>query len=66
MNLHLSVYCFDKGDVGKQPVVWKEYCVEYWLKELQESKDKCTGHSNITVILLKTALTPHNQQSIGV
>ena len=23
--------------VGKQTVAWKEYCVEYWLKELQES-----------------------------
>ena len=34
------------------PVVWKEYCAEcaeYWLKELQENMDRCTGHSNITV-----------------
>ena len=22
--------------VGKQPVAWKEYCAEYWLKELQD------------------------------
>ena len=27
----------------------------YWLKELQESKDGCTDHSDITEILLKTA-----------
>ena len=25
---------FDNGYVGKQPVVRKEYYVEYWLKEL--------------------------------
>ena len=31
--------CFDNGYVGKQPVAWKEYCVEYWLKDLQESID---------------------------
>ena len=34
-------------------VAWKEYCVEYWLKELQESMDRCTGHPNIIEILLK-------------
>ena len=28
------VSCFDKGYVGKQPVAWKEYFGEYWLKEL--------------------------------
>ena len=32
-----TVGCFDNGSVGKQPVAWKEYCVEYWLKELWES-----------------------------
>ena len=32
----------------KQPVAWKEYCVEYWLKELQESMDKCTDRRDIT------------------
>ena len=32
---------------------WKEYCTEYWLKELHESKDRCTGRCNITEILLK-------------
>ena len=25
-----SVHCFDNGNVGKQPVAWKECCVEYW------------------------------------
>ena len=38
-----AVHCFDNGYVGKQPVAWKEYCMEYWLKELQESMDRCTG-----------------------
>ena len=33
-----------------------EYSVEYWLKELQESMDRCTGLRDITEILLKTAL----------
>ena len=28
------VRCFHNGYVGKQQVVWKEYCAEYWLKEL--------------------------------
>ena len=36
-------------------VAWKEYCVEL-LKGLQESMDRCTGHNNITEIVLKTAL----------
>ena len=38
-----AVRCFDNGYVGKQPVARKEYCAEYWLKELQESMDRCTG-----------------------
>ena len=50
-----AVHCFDIGYVGKQPVAWKEYCVEYWLKEPQESMDRCTGHHDITEILLKIA-----------
>ena len=28
-----AVRCFDNGCVEKQPVAWKEYCVEYWLKK---------------------------------
>ena len=32
-----------------------KYCAEYWLKELQESMDRCTGRCDITEILLKTA-----------
>ena len=51
-----AVHCFTNGYVGKQPVDWKEYCAEYWLKELQESMDRCTGRRDITEILLKTAL----------
>ena len=42
--------------MGKQPVAWREYCAEHWLKELQESMDMCTGHLDITEVLLKTAL----------
>ena len=51
-----AVRCFDSGYVGKQPVAWNEYCAEYWLKELQESMDMCTGLCEITEILLKMAL----------
>ena len=50
------VHCFDNGYVGKQPVSWKEYCVEYCLQEFQESTDGCTGRPAMTEILLKTAL----------
>ena len=51
-----AVRCFDNGFVAKQPVAWKEYCEEYWLYDLQESMDRCTGRRDITEILLKTAL----------
>ena len=51
-----AVQCFDSGYVGKQPVAWKEYCAEYWLKQLQDSMDGCPGRSDITETLLKTAL----------
>ena len=50
------VRCFDNGYVRNQQVVWKEYCAEYWLKELQES----TCRHAITEILLKTALNTIN------
>ena len=55
-----AVRCFNNGYVGKQPVAWKEYCVEYWLKKLQESMDRCTGHRSITEILFKMALNTKN------
>ena len=29
-----AVRCFDNSYVGKQPVDWKEYCAEFWLKDL--------------------------------
>ena len=51
-----TVHCFDSGYVGKQPVAWKEYCVEYWLKELKECMGRCTGHYHVTEILLKMVL----------
>ena len=47
----VAVPCFNNGYVA-----WIEYCSEYWLKELQESMDRCTSHRNITKILLKTTL----------
>ena len=47
----LSVCSFDSDYVGKQRVAWKEYCAEYWLKELQESMDRCNGRLDITEIL---------------
>ena len=46
-----AVRCFDSCYVGKQPVAWKEYCVENWLKEFRESMDRCTGRHDITEIL---------------
>ena len=46
--------CFDNGYVGKQPLIWKQYCAEYWLKELQENMYRCTGDRDITERLLKT------------
>ena len=52
----IAVYCMDNGYVGKQSVAWKEYCMVYWLKELQESMDRYTGHLYITEILLETVL----------
>ena len=51
-----AVRCFDNEYVGKQPVAWKESCVEYWLQELKESMDRCTGRPDLTERLLKTAL----------
>ena len=35
---------------------WKEYCTVYWLKELLESINRCTGCRDISKILLKMAL----------
>ena len=32
-----TVCCFDNGYVGKHPVAWKEYCMEYWLTELMKA-----------------------------
>ena len=49
--------------LGNKPVAWKEYCVEHWLKELQESMNRCTGR-DITEMLLKMAL--NTIQSIDV
>ena len=36
-------------------MAWKEYCAEYWLKELQESMGRCNGRRGITETQLKTA-----------
>ena len=43
-----TVRCFDNERVGKQPEAWKEYCADYWLKELQKSMDRSTGRNDIT------------------
>ena len=51
-----AVRCLDNGYMRKQPVAWKEYCAEYWLKELQKNMDSCTGRRNITELLLERAL----------
>ena len=62
-RIHYSltpVCCFNDGYVGKQPVAWKEYCVECWLKELQESLDRCNGCSNISEMLLKNGVKHHS------
>ena len=59
MPLKNAVCCFDNGYVEKQPVAWKEYCAEYWLKELQESMSRCTGRHDITEILLKNGIKHH-------
>ena len=56
--LHSSltdIHCFDNDFVVKQPVAWKEYCAEYWLKKLLESISRCTACWDITVITLKKA-----------
>ena len=43
-----AVHCFDNGNVGKQPMAWNYCCAKYWLKDLQESTDRCTGRRDIT------------------
>ena len=62
----IPVRSFDNGYVGKQPVVWKEYCAEYSLKELQQSMDSSTGRRDITEILLKTALNTIQSMSFAL
>ena len=66
--MFLAVRCFDNGYVGKQPVAWKEYCVECWLKELRESMDRCTDHYDITEILVKNGVKHHtiNRSDVSV
>ena len=51
-----AVRCFGNGYVGKQPASLEEYCVEYWLKELQERMDRSTGRCNRTEILFNPFL----------
>ena len=38
-----AVHCFNNDNVGNWPVAWIEYCAEYWLEDLQESMNRCTG-----------------------
>ena len=49
-----AVHSFSHGNVGKQSVALKEYCMEDWLKRLQKSM--YTGCRDITEIILKLAL----------
>ena len=60
----LSPRCpfFQWFNVGKQPVAWKEYCVEYRSKEIQESMGWCTGYCNVTEILLKMTWKKHTKR----
>ena len=51
----------DNGYTGKQHFGLKEYCAEYWLKDLQENMDRYAGCCDIPEILLKMAETPNNQ-----
>ena len=44
------VCCLDKGYVRKQPVARNEYWAEYWLKELPESVNRCSGRYDITAL----------------
>ena len=60
------VRCFDNSYLGKQPVVWKDYCAEYWLKEVQESIDRCTGCRDITGILLKVCVKHHTINELNL
>ena len=55
-----AVFCFDSS-LRKQPVAWKEFCAEHWLKELQESMDRFTGRRYVTEIPLKRRFIPYNQ-----
>ena len=50
----LSHHCplFLQWLCGKAASGLEEYCAKYWLKELQESMDTCTGHRDITEIHL--------------
>ena len=50
------MHCFKDGYVGKKPVASKEYCTEYWEKELKESIGRCTGHRDIAEIAFKWVL----------
>ena len=45
---------FDNGYMRKQPVVWKDYCAEHWLKNSREVWIGALAY--VTEILLKTAL----------
>ena len=55
----ISVHCFDYGYVGKQPVVWKEYCAESGKNNCRKKKAKCTGHRDIIAKILKTDVNNH-------
>ena len=53
----LAFHSCNNGYLGKQPVAWKKYSVEYWSKDLQENRDGCSCCCDITETQLKKALT---------
>ena len=53
--------CLSDNSMGKQLVAWKEYYSDYWLKELQESMDMCTGRRSIIELTLKRCETSFKQ-----
>ena len=54
-----AVPCFDNSNVGKQAMAWKEYCADYWSKELQQSMNRCTDRRDIIEIRLKKGVKHH-------
>ena len=59
-----TVLCFDNGYVGKQPVAWKGYCAEYWLKRFQESMDRSPRYNWNTVETALSTIESNSQSGL--